>query len=91
MKTTLLAAVAVAALSLGVSAVRAAPLTQLNDTATSAEATNIEPAGVKFHFGFYGGYPYGGYPYGSYGYNPYPVYPIYPTCHYNAWGYKVCY
>ncbi len=76
MKTKLFAAVAVAALSLGVSAVQAAPM--LNDTVTPAEATNIEPAGFKIHFGLYGyGYPY------YYNYCPYTVW--------NGWKYVCAY
>lgn len=87
MKIKLLAAAAVAALSLGASAVQAAPMTQLDDSVTSADATNIEAAGFKLHI--YGGF---GYPYY---YRPY-YYNYYNSCLYgrlvwNGWNYVCVY
>ncbi len=82
MKTKLLLAAAIAALSLGAGVAQAQPATDLA----------ITEAKVTFHFGFYGN-PYGHYgnPYGYYG-NPYGYgYPYYgPKCYW-SYGYKYCY
>jgi hypothetical protein len=74
MKTKLLLAAAIAALSLG------AGVAQADTTASPA----VTEAKVSFHFGFYGNPYYGPY-YGSpYYYNPGP------TCFYNYYGQYVC-
>jgi hypothetical protein len=70
MKTKLLIAAAVAALSIGASSAQALPASlELNETATQGVASSVEQAGVRFHFGFYG-YPYY-YNYYGYGYSCY--------------------
>jgi hypothetical protein len=76
MKTTLLAAAAVAALSLGSAVSQAAPMTTIDSSITQSQDSAIVPAGkFHFHFGVYG-HPYGYvYPY---------AYP-YSICYYKPW------
>lgn len=75
MKTKLLLAAAVAALSLG------AGVAQSQPTMDSA----ITEAKVSFYFGFYGSPYY----YNPYYYNPYPYY-YGPKCYW-SYGYQYCY
>jgi len=71
MKTKLLLAAAIAALSLGAAGAQAAPVPALNDIATQGDAA-VEQATFKFYYyGYYGYY----YPY--YYYKPYYYYPYY--------------
>ncbi|MGH7002448.1 MAG: hypothetical protein ACREIP_00725 [Alphaproteobacteria bacterium] len=75
MKSKLLLAAAIAALSLGAGVAQAQPAT---DSA-------IAEAKVSFYFGYYG------YPYGGYYYNPYYTPYYYgPKCYW-SYGYKYCY
>ncbi len=71
MKTKLLLAAAVAALSLGAAGAQAAPASLATDIVTTDTGSAIEQAKVKFYFGYYGYY----YPY--YYYKPYYYYPYY--------------
>lgn len=80
MKTKLLVAAALAALSLGAGIAQAQP-------ATDAAITETK---VKFYFGYYGSPYYGPYYGNPYYYNQYP-YPYYgPNCYW-SYGYKYCY
>ncbi|HEY7611303.1 MAG TPA: hypothetical protein VIF14_18900 [Alphaproteobacteria bacterium] len=74
MKTKLILAAAIAALSLGAGVAQA-------DTKAGAAVTEAK---VSFHFGFYGSPYYGPYYGNPYYYNPGPY------CFYNSWGQYVC-
>jgi hypothetical protein len=72
MKTKLLLAAAISALSLGAATAQAAPMPAFNDIATQSDAA-VEQATFKFYYGYYG-YPYY---YNYYYYKPYYYYPYY--------------
>jgi hypothetical protein len=77
MKTKLLLAAAISALSLGAAGAQAAPASApaLNDIATQDSGVAVEQVHHRFYYGYY---------------NYYPYYYSYPYCFYNRFGYYVC-
>lgn len=67
MKTKLLLAAAISALSLGATGAQAAPALALNDIATQSADSAIEQAHHRYYYGYYYYYPY----YYNYYYCPY--------------------
>jgi hypothetical protein len=77
MKTKLLLAAAISALSLGAAGAQAAPVLALNDVAVPSTDAAIEPVHHRrFYYGYYNYYPY--------------YYYSYRYCYW-SYGYKYCY
>jgi hypothetical protein len=77
MKTKLLLAAAVSALTLGAAGAQAAPVLAQNDIATQGTDSAIEQVHHRYYYGYY--------------YNYYPYYYNYYRYCYWSYGYKYCY
>lgn len=71
MKTKLLLAAAVSALTLGAAGAQAAPVLAQNDVVTQSTDSAITPVHHRFYYGYY--YNYYSYPYCYYNYHGYYV------------------